>query len=96
MTIGEPSWLRPVLAGNFILLQVFKVATSHLYHTDFVPVNYLAVGYMPKLIIIEKETTLHLSHCRMFQVQDMKEACLRHLFIFAINLFASADSVSGI
>lgn len=58
MTIWEPSWLGPVLAEDFALFQVLMVANSYFCHTHFVPVDYLAVGHMLEVIVIEKDTLL--------------------------------------
>ena len=56
MTIWEPSWLGPVLAEDFTLFQVLKVANSYFRHTDFALVSVCAAGHMLEVFIIEKDT----------------------------------------
>ena len=57
MTIGEPSWFGPVLAENFTLFQLFRVANPNFHHTGFTPVGHTHAGHMLEVIIIEKDTT---------------------------------------
>ena len=43
---------------RFHIFLVILAANSHLCHTDFAPVDYLAIGHMLEVIVIENDTRI--------------------------------------